>query len=352
MNSIKRLRLGIIGAGNIIYNRHLPALVKKADLYDIVGIINPSEEKLVRAAKKYKIKNFCTYKKYSDLKSIDWFDDIDAVIIGTPPSDHYQMVKMCLMLNKHVLVEKPFVVNLNHGRELVRLSKQKKLVLAVNHNFQFSDSFIELDKYLSEGRLGRIKSIYSVQTSNDERRLPIWADSLPFGLFYDESPHVFYLLKKYAGNKIQIRHATRFPSRTNVNTPHVINIDLLAGDIPISIYANFECALCEWYFVMFGDKSSVIVDLFRDIMIPLPSDGIHLGKQVMRTSILSNYHHWRGVIRSGIKYAKGNLFYGCDKVHYNFYLAITSRKNKYLKGIAAEDGYFVNMMQHRVVDEG
>src|SRR3972149_9813265 len=34
--------------------------------------------------------------------------EIEAVVVSTPPKTHYQIVKDCLLNNKHVLVEKPF----------------------------------------------------------------------------------------------------------------------------------------------------------------------------------------------------------------------------------------------------
>lgn len=39
------------------------------------------------------------------LKQCKWFEEIDAVVIGTPPKQHFPMVRACLLLNKHVLVE-------------------------------------------------------------------------------------------------------------------------------------------------------------------------------------------------------------------------------------------------------
>src|SRR4051812_11794069 len=46
-------------------------------------------------------------------------DDIDAVIVATPPSRHHTMALKALRAGKHVWVEKPLALSMVHGRELV-----------------------------------------------------------------------------------------------------------------------------------------------------------------------------------------------------------------------------------------
>lgn len=346
---MKKLKLGLIGAGNIIKTRHLPALLKNKDLFEIIGIVDVKGENSKNLAEKFNIQNFSKYTKYDDLDNLTWFKNIDAVIIGIPPKEHYAMVKKCLLLGKHVLVEKPFVVNLEEGKELIKLAKTKKLVLAVNHNFQFSNAFSKLDKVIKTGKIGKIRSIYGTQFSNDTRRLPIWCEELPLGLFYDESPHFFYLLNKYAGKDLILKNVFCNKSKIKDSTPQSLSIELVSNNIPISIYLNFESPICEWYFCVIGEKSMAVVDLFRDILIVLPNDGQHLGKEVMTTSILTTWQHWNGVVTNGFAYLIKKLFYGFTATHKNFYDAILNKKQSCLKGMSAEDGLNVNIIQHLVV---
>lgn len=347
---MKKIKIGLIGAGNIIKTRHLPALMAAKNKFEIIGIMDVKGDNSKLLAKKYKIPYYSKYEKYDDLEKIKWFKKIDAVIIGIPPKEHFQMVKKCLLLGKHVLVEKPFVVNLKEGQSLIDLAKKKNLILAVNHNFQYSRAFTKLNSEIMNKSLGEIRSFYGVQFSNDTRRLPIWSEELPLGLFYDESPHFFYLLRKFAGSNIEINNVYCNKSKNKKSTPKSLTIEASSKEIPISIYLNFESPICEWYLMVVGEKKMAIVDLFRDILILLPNDGQHLGKEVMTTSISATWQHWKGVLVNGFLYSIGKLFYGFTKTHDNFYEAIINKDNTKLVNMAGEDGLFVNRLQHLILN--
>lgn len=56
---------------------------------------------------------------------------IDLVVIPTPNITHYPLAKQALLAGKHVVVDKPFTVNLQEARELEMLAKQQKRLLSV-----------------------------------------------------------------------------------------------------------------------------------------------------------------------------------------------------------------------------
>jgi scyllo-inositol 2-dehydrogenase (NADP+) len=346
---MKKINLALIGAGNIMSSRHLPALDKSRQFFNIVGIIDSKKKQAGLVAKKYNIPHFEGYSKKKDINKIEWLNEVEAAIIATPPKRHAEMVDIFLNMGKHVLVEKPFVTDLKEGARLIKLAEDKNLVLAVNHNFQFSAGFKKLWDVTSRGGLGEIRSVYGVQFSNDTRRLPKWAEDLPYGLFYDESPHFFYLVKKVAKGNIKLKNVFVEKSELKPRTPKIINLSLDVGDLPITIYLNFESPICEWYFCVFGEKNFACVDLFRDIFIMLPNDRQHLGKEVFRTSILASLQHWRGVLSNGLRYSTGRLLWGFDVAHEKFYKAIVSGRMNTLDGIRGLEGLKVNRMQYEVI---
>jgi len=59
---------------------------------------------------------------------------IDAVLIATPNSLHYEQAKAALERGLHVLVEKPMTLKTEHARELVDIAKERDLKLAVALN--------------------------------------------------------------------------------------------------------------------------------------------------------------------------------------------------------------------------
>jgi predicted dehydrogenase len=63
---------------------------------------------------------------------------VDAVVIATPTSSHYALVKEALEAGKHVLVEKPIAATLDQADHLARLAREKGRVLQVGHLLRYS----------------------------------------------------------------------------------------------------------------------------------------------------------------------------------------------------------------------
>lgn len=124
----KAVKFVIVGAGNISNTRHIPAL-KKIKNAEIFGVISNKIERARKTAKKHNIPHVSQIKESSDglvVVNADWMNDADAWVIGAPPHLHYPLVKLGLSLDKHVLVEKPMMMNEGECNELIKLAKSKK----------------------------------------------------------------------------------------------------------------------------------------------------------------------------------------------------------------------------------
>ena len=111
---MKVINVCVVGAGNISNTRHIPAL-KKVKGVEIIGVLSNKIDKSYATAKKNNISNYASIdnniKKALCSPDINnWFNKIDAVVIGAPPLEHYTLVKSFLELGKHVLVEKPMMM--------------------------------------------------------------------------------------------------------------------------------------------------------------------------------------------------------------------------------------------------
>lgn len=81
---------------------------------------------------------------------------IELVIVNTPDKFHYEQVKAALIAGKHVVVEKPFVLKVEHGLELIELAKKKNLLLTVFQNRRWDNSFLTVQKIIQEKMVGRL----------------------------------------------------------------------------------------------------------------------------------------------------------------------------------------------------
>jgi len=185
-----KINVAVIGLGWVATNRHIPVILRNPNLH-LFGIVDKHPERLQRFTQKHP----WLKTSISTEGQMPWGEEVQAVIIATDPLNHYPLAKKMLLAGKHVLMEKPFTMRPEEGHELVEIATRQGITCCVVHNFQFARSTLKLQSMLRDGRCGEIQSIEALQLSNPQRRLPAWYEQLPFGLFYDESPHMFYMLQ-------------------------------------------------------------------------------------------------------------------------------------------------------------
>jgi predicted dehydrogenase len=168
---------------------------------------------------------------------------------------------------------------------------------------------------------------------------------LPLGLFYDESPHLLYLLRHFLGDDRELLHTTVVPSTRTPPTATPAQVTgQYGGAVPATLVMNFEAPVSEWHVVLLGDRGLATVDVFRDIATFVPNDELHRTRQVLRTSIAGTVAHWWGYARSGPAHMRGRLRYGNDEVFRRFARAVRSGRSP--EGIAGVDGLAVVRAQH------
>lgn len=339
-----RVRVAAFGAGWVTTNRHIPTM-REHGAFDIRALVDRRGERASAAAAELGLPS----AQAASVGELPFVDELDAVTCGTAPFAHYAVVKDALERGKHVLTEKPFTMTVEEGEELVALAAEHERTLAVVHNFQFASSMLKTQRWIASGRIGRIRSIWAMQLSNPKRRLPDWYDDLPLGLFYDESPHLIYLVRALAGQDLTPISTVAHPStRGEKNTPAQLDVQLRAGDVPVMLQMNFEAPLSEWHVMLLGDEGTAMVDVFRDIAVFVPNDKGHGSIDVIRSSLSSTWHHWRGYLTSGVGHVRGTLRYGNDEVFRRFHESIATGVAP--GGISAADALSVLKTQHWIVD--
>ncbi|OUR95233.1 hypothetical protein A9Q84_15435 [Halobacteriovorax marinus] len=129
----------------------------------------------------------------TDLEDILNDESIDLVINCGPTHLHFEHTKACLLKDKHVVVEKPFVTNSSDGRELIDIAKERELILSVYHNRRFDGDFLTLKELINSKKLGEIKQF----ESHYDRIRPVarperWREQAGAGsgIFFDLGSHL------------------------------------------------------------------------------------------------------------------------------------------------------------------
>ncbi len=341
----RKLRTAFIGGGWVTCNRHIPAAARLPD-YELVGMISTEHNLgvLDRAAlaQKYGFKHFGASMQET------WLNDVDAVVIGTPPDTHHALVLEAMARGKHVLVEKPFAMTTVQADDMQAAARAANKALGVIHNLQFAKSSAAALEKVKSGVIGDLRGVFGFQTSNHRRRLPRWYKELPLGLFTDESPHLIYMMQALLPNADQMMTYVAPKIAPDDNTPRLVSTQFLSenGAVNGTLNMTFVGAVSEWLLTILGSKRTLVVDFFRDILLDLPDDGRHESLDVVRTTVNVVGGHMAGYAVNGVGHLTKSLDYGNVEVFRRF--AAHVLHGQPLRAISALDGANVVAVMHRI----
>lgn len=117
----------------------------------VLAVADLREERLQPIRKLYP-----SLKTSNDAASVINDTAVDAVIIATPVSSHFELAMAALKAGKHVLVEKPLATTSDQARQLIDVAAARNLVLLVDHTFVYTDAVRKTRELITTGALGEI----------------------------------------------------------------------------------------------------------------------------------------------------------------------------------------------------
>lgn len=82
--------------------------------------------------------------------------EVDVVIITTPVTAHYPLIKAALEAGKNCVCEKPFTRTLSEAEELFQMAEEKGFMLQCYQNRRFDSDYLTVKKVIQEGKLGKL----------------------------------------------------------------------------------------------------------------------------------------------------------------------------------------------------
>lgn len=95
-------------------------------------------------------------------------DDVDVVMINTPPNSHFDLAKKAIEAGKHVVVEKPPFFKSSDFDELGPMADDRKLQLIVAENYYYKPLRVAIRTLLSEKIIGEPRFIHINATKKQE----------------------------------------------------------------------------------------------------------------------------------------------------------------------------------------
>ncbi len=191
-----RLTLALIGAGNIAEFAHLPALTRHGEI-DLRWVVDANEQLAAKRAASWGAERWAPdYRRALD------DPDVDAVDICLPPRLHKQATLDALAAGKHVLLEKPMVLDLREAHEIRAAVERSDRCFMVAENWYFAPAVTGALAHLRSGAIGEP---FLIRMSHDTPfRIPPYDGDPGVGWLLSVGTHVFSTTRMLLGEPTRV----------------------------------------------------------------------------------------------------------------------------------------------------
>lgn len=143
------IRIAVIGYG--YWGPNLVRNFMEAPGSTVVAVCDQRPERLAALQVRYPTVRTTTNagELFADTK-------VDAIVIATPVSSHFELGMAALKADKHVLIEKPLAANSEQALELIAAASGRKRVLMVDHTFVYTSAVRKIRELIIANALGEI----------------------------------------------------------------------------------------------------------------------------------------------------------------------------------------------------
>lgn len=258
--------IGLIGCGGITAH-HLTAY-KKAG-YRVVALCDIHREN----AEKRRAEYFPEAEVFTGHHALLKRKDIEVVDIATHPEQRIPLIEDSLKAGKHVLSQKPFVLDLDAGERLATIADEQGRKLAVNQNGRWAPHFSYMRHAIARGLIGDV-TVVNFALNWDHT----WIAGTPFEkihhiVLYDFAIHWFDIALQFLPGRSARRvfaHVTKAAGQT-------INPPLIAAAL-----AEFDGAVAAFGFngaSTYGQSDRTVITGTKGTIVSM---GPGLSKQTVR----------------------------------------------------------------------
>lgn len=145
-----KVRVGFIGAGWWATANHLPLLAKRADV-ELAAVCRLGAAELEQVRRRFDF-GFAT-EDYRELLR----QPLDAVVVTTPHSRHYEHTRAALEAGLHVMVEKPMTTRTAEAREVAALAREHRRHVLVPYGWNYKPFVEEAARQIRAVGIGEIE---------------------------------------------------------------------------------------------------------------------------------------------------------------------------------------------------
>jgi predicted dehydrogenase len=240
-------------------------VLKSLSNASLEAIYDDSKERLAKAGEAYGVK-----KLYDDYRALLEKEDVDAVIICSENSKHYELMVACIEAGKHVLVEKPITTRLKDADDAISRARRKGVKLQTAFVMRYHDTTVKAREILASNVLGEV---FAITATNHGKYPGLWFGDPKLaggGCIMDHTVHVADLIRWYTGEEyssVYARVARNIRPELRVEDAALVMVKTRSG-----IGASIDCSWSRpdtyptWgdvYMGVFCEKGYMVIDAFR-----------------------------------------------------------------------------------------
>jgi predicted dehydrogenase len=275
IRAVKELRIGIVGAGRVVRERHLPGF-RALPGVRIVGVCNQRRESAGRFIREFDIPR--VYGTWEDLVEDA---EIDAVVIGAWPNVHCPVTLAALDAGKHVLTQARMAMNAREAQRMLDRSRESPELTAMVVPSPYGltgDAFLR--QLIGEGFLGPLREVHVTGLSTElaDPATPLsWRqmtkysgfNMLTLGILHETAlrwtPPVVKVLAR-ASKLVPLRTNPETGQKERVGTPDSVHVLSTQKDGSVGVYHLSGVVLHDptLRIALYGASGTLVYDLLRD----------------------------------------------------------------------------------------
>ncbi len=332
---MKKTGIGIIGAGEMAQNFHLPILQNLPGV-KLIAICDRLLSKANLIAEKFNIPFVC--ESVNEMLEIE---EIEAVFILTPTDLHTQFALQCAKAKKHIFIEKPIAKNYDEAKLISETAEEHNIKCMIGMSQRFRQDAKMMKYYVQNGDLGEV---FYIKTGwAQKKHNQTWKNNLnksgggvlmDLGLSLIDS-----ILWIFDYKEVKSVIASNFiRTQTNMEDISVGTINFKNGSI-----ATLECSwslftsMTNYYFNVYGQEGSAMVNplqLFKrngDLLQPQAHTDKINNLNLHKKSYESEIKHFINAIQGlGPIISSANEALEAMKILEAFYLSAKEKREVFL----------------------
>jgi predicted dehydrogenase len=253
------VRWGIIGCGDVTEVKSGPGF-RKAEGSALVAVMRRNGKLAADYAKRHGVA-----RSYDDADALIADPEVDAVYVATPPDSHADYALKVAAAGKPAYVEKPMARNSTECTRMVDAFTHARLPLFVAYYRRRLPRFLEVEKLLAEGAIGKVTGVRYLGSAPKHRDDAGWrlkAEIAGGGHFLDVGSHVLDLMDYLFGPLGDVAGtAANMGGTCEVEDTVAMSFSVGKG-MPGSAAWNFASAETEDVFTISGTDGQIEFSVF------------------------------------------------------------------------------------------